>query len=178
MQTALDHLECSRCGKTCAADELHNLCSCGGPLLARYDLERAAPTFNLRALLERPATLWRYRELLPVHGEPVSLGEGMTPLIRTERLGARLGLAYLWIKDEGVNPTGTFKARGLAVAVSRARSAAGLVRGEYAEGALSDRRQKDDGARAVGAVRRPPAGGGGLSDGWRRRLDWDVEGLR
>jgi len=90
-------------------------------LLARYDLERAAPTFNLRALLERPATLWRYRELLPVHGEPVSLGEGMTPLIRTERLGARLGLAYLWIKDEGVNPTGTFKARGLAVAVSRAR---------------------------------------------------------
>jgi threonine synthase len=121
MQTALSHLECSRCGHTYSADKLHNLCSCGGPLLARYELERAARTFNPRALSERPPTLWRYRELLPVRTEPVTLGEGMTPLIRTERLGARLGLVHLWVKDEGMNPTGTFKARGLAVAVSRAR---------------------------------------------------------
>lgn len=124
MQSTLSHLECSRCGKTYAADALWNLCSCGGPLLARYELARAARTFSLAALREREPTVWRYRELLPVQGEPVSLGEGMTPLIRVARLGERIGLHRLWVKDEGQNPTGTFKARGLAVAVTRARELA------------------------------------------------------
>lgn len=121
MESALDHLECSRCGTRRSHDELVNLCSCGGPLLARYDLPRAARTMTRAAVGERPPTMWRYREILPP-GEPVTLGEGMTPLVPAKRLGALLGLADLWVKDEGIQPTGSFKARGQAAAVTRARA--------------------------------------------------------
>ncbi|MCL6481589.1 MAG: threonine synthase [Firmicutes bacterium] len=129
MQSTLTHLECSRCRRPYSHEQLINLCFCGGPLLARYDLHAAARTLTpwfrpdggepLRSL--RPTTMWRYRELLPP-GEPVSLGEGLTPLLHVRRLGDRLGLSKLFIKDEGLNPTGSFKARGLSAAVTRARA--------------------------------------------------------
>ncbi len=121
MPSALTHLECSRCRRTHAHDRLINLCDCGGPLLARYDLQAAARTLRREALRDREPTMWRYRELLPP-GEPVTLGEGMTPLVRARRLGAILGLRNLYIKDEGLNPTGSFKARGLSAAVTRAKA--------------------------------------------------------
>lgn len=118
--TTLTHLECSRCRKTCPHDRLQNLCECGGPLFARYDLKTAARTLTREALRARPRTMWRYSEVLPGR-EPVSLGEGMTPIIHARRLGRRMGLGALWIKDEGLNPTGSFKARGMAAAVTRAK---------------------------------------------------------
>jgi threonine synthase len=119
----LTHLECASCGEILDADKPSNLCpKCRKPLLARYDLdaERAA---GLRASLAgREPSLWRYAELLPVRNRVhrLTLGEGFTPLLRAPRLGAEVRLDGLWIKEEGVNPTGSFKARGLAVAVSRA----------------------------------------------------------
>jgi len=122
MPSTLTHLECSRCKKTHAHDRLQNLCSaCGKPLLARYDLETAAKTLTRQALAVRPATMWRYAEVLP-GSAPVSLGEGMTPVVHTCRLGERLGLRKLYIKDEGLNPTGSFKARGLSAAVTQAKA--------------------------------------------------------
>jgi threonine synthase len=98
------------------------LCRCGGPLLARYDLETARQSWNREWIKNGPATLWRYAPVLPVSKPSaiVSLGEGMTPLVFAGRLGRRLGAERLWIKDEGLNPTGSFKARGLACAVSMA----------------------------------------------------------
>ena len=120
MPTTITHLECSRCRKTHAHNRLQNLCSCGGPLLARYDLAAAAKTLTADALRRRAPTMWRYEELLPGR-VPVSLGEGMTPLVRAWRLGERLGLERLYVKDEGLNPTGSFKARGLAAAVTCAK---------------------------------------------------------
>jgi len=113
-------LECSACGKKYDAAVEQHLCTCGRPLLARYDLRRAAKTLTLENLKDRPRTLWRYAEVLP-NDPPVSLGEGMTALIHTERLGARMGLKHLYVKDEGLNPTGSFKARGMTAAVSRAK---------------------------------------------------------
>ena len=113
-------LECSACGKKFDASVEQHLCSCGKPLLARYDLKRAAATLNLKSLSGRPRTLWRYAEVLP-DGTPVSLGEGMTALIATPRLGAAVGLHRLYVKDEGLNPTGSFKARGMTAAVTRAK---------------------------------------------------------
>ncbi len=122
MPTTLAHLECSRCEKTHPHDRLQNLCgACGKPLLARYDLQAAARTLTREALAARPATMWRYAEVLP-GGAPVSLGEGMTPLLRARRLGERLGLKNLYVKDEGLNPTGSFKARGLSAAVTQAKA--------------------------------------------------------
>jgi threonine synthase len=118
------HLECSACGLRHEARRLHNLCSeCGKPLLVRYDLKRAAASLTKESLLARGANLWRYREVLPVeHDENIfSLGEGFTPLLRASRLGGQLGLRELYIKDEGQNPTQSFKARGMAVAVSMAK---------------------------------------------------------
>jgi threonine synthase len=118
----LTHLECPECERDFPADIVQNLCLCGAPLFARYDLERAAAELTKEELAERPPSLWRYHELLPVI-EPeniVSLGEGFTPLIKAERLGRDLGLDHLYIKDESQNITGTFKARGLAVAVAKA----------------------------------------------------------
>ena len=113
-------LECSACGKKFDASVEQHLCSCGKPLLARYDLKRAAATLSLKSLPGRARTLWRYAEVLP-DGAPVSLGEGMTALIATPRLGAAVGLDRLYVKDEGLNPTGSFKARGMTAAVTRAK---------------------------------------------------------
>ena len=94
----------------------------GRPLWVRYDLEAIGAAVERRDLTSRPPSMWRYRELLPVdEADVVSLGEGMTPLLRCERLGAALGLKNLWIKDESQLPTGSFKARGLAMAVSKAK---------------------------------------------------------
>ncbi|MBV9819373.1 MAG: threonine synthase [Solirubrobacterales bacterium] len=119
----LSHLQCSECGRTFDADRPQNLCACGSPLLARYDLTRLAGALSPAALADRPRTLWRYRELLPVRDDEhvTTLGEGMTPLVALPRLGERLDLSRLALKDEGIGPTGTFKARGAAVGVSRAR---------------------------------------------------------
>jgi threonine synthase len=116
-------LECSRCGERHDADKTQGLCPCGGPLLARYDLAAVAASLTPETVAARHGTLWRYHELLPVRdpANVVSLGEGMTPLLHLPRLGAAYGLDHLLVKDEGLLPTGSFKARGAAVGVSRAR---------------------------------------------------------
>lgn len=120
-------LECSQCGATLAPRGLDSVCpNDGAPLLVRY--ERPAPPPELKAeFARRPGTMWRYRELLPLRPdeEPVSLGEGGTPLLRARRLGDALGMDDVWIKDEAANPTGSFKARGLAAAMTRAVAAGG-----------------------------------------------------
>jgi threonine synthase len=121
--SALSGLRCSRTGERLPADRLWNLSPVGAPLLAEYDLGRAARALARSRMADRPNNMWRYHEVLPVPSEfaIVSLGEGMTPLIPTPRLGKRLGLGRLMVKDEGINPSGSFKARGLSVAVSMAR---------------------------------------------------------
>src|SRR5258708_3841973 len=118
--TTVTHLECSVCGKRRVAGLIHNLCECGGPLLVLYDLEKAKATWSRDAVAKGPCSMWRYAPVLPVRNESsiVTLGEGMTPIIKTEKLGTRLGATDLWVKDEGINPTGSFKARGLSCAVS------------------------------------------------------------
>jgi threonine synthase len=120
--SALSHLECSRCGAQLDADQVQGICSCGSPLLARYDLRRVAGQLSPRDIAGRQGDLWRYHELLPVRdpGNVVTLGEGMTPLLPMSQLGKELGVPRLLMKDEGLIPTGTFKARGAAVGVSRA----------------------------------------------------------
>ena len=120
----LTHLECTKCGKQHPADRPQTVCECGGPLFARYDLASAAHEMRPGQLALREPTMWRYREVLPLAEgkEKVSLGEGFTPLLATPRLGARLGLPKLAVKEEGGNPTGSFKARGLSVAVSMAKA--------------------------------------------------------
>jgi threonine synthase len=121
--SVLSHLECGLCGERLEADRLWNLCpKCGKPLLARYDLGAARSAVSREDLAGREATLWRYRELLPVRDDEfrLCLGEGFTPLFRADRLGRATGHGPLFVKDEGLNPTGSFKARGLSAAVSRA----------------------------------------------------------
>jgi threonine synthase len=119
------HLECSvPCGAPLLNPrERHHLCACGAPLLARYDLD-AALSWSRDSLKGRPPTMWRYRELMPIFDDeaPVTLGEGFTPLLHAPRLGARLGLSQLYIKDESLNPTNSFKARGQSAAITRARA--------------------------------------------------------
>jgi len=118
------HLECAACGARHEARRLHNLCTqCGKPLLVRYDLKRAAASLTKESLRDRGPDLWRYREVLPVEHDVniVTLGEGFTPLVHASRLGAQLGFDELYIKDEGQNPTQSFKARGMAAAVSMAK---------------------------------------------------------
>src|SRR5207253_4425166 len=118
------HLECAACGTKHEAQRLHNLCTqCGKPLLVRYDLKRAAASLTKESLRGRGPNLWRYREVLPVEQNEniVTLGEGFTPLVHASRLGAQMGLGRLFIKDEGQNPTQSFKARGMAAAVSMAK---------------------------------------------------------
>lgn len=118
------HLECGLCGLEHEARRLHNLCTaCGKPLLVRYDLERVKMFLNKGSLAARRPDMWRYREVLPVEDDEniISLGEGWTPLLRASRLGRRLGVHGLYIKDESQNPTQSFKARGMAVAVSMAK---------------------------------------------------------
>lgn len=117
------HLYCSSCGKEYERGRIYNLCECGKPLMVSYDLDRASATLTRESLTGREPSLWRYREVLPVEQAEnrLSLGEGMTPLIKADRLGSGLGMAELYIKDESLNPTASFKARGMAVAVSMAK---------------------------------------------------------
>ncbi len=120
--STLSHLECSRDGSTHDADSVAGTSPLGAPLLARYDLDRAAATVTRAEIATRGPDLWRYHELLPVRdpAHVVTLGEGMTPLLALPRHGARIGVPRLLMKDEGLIPTGSFKARGAAVGVSRA----------------------------------------------------------
>lgn len=118
------NLECSFCHREYEARKLHNVCTdCGKPLLVRYDLKRIGKFLSRQTLFGRRADLWRYREVLPVRREDniVTLGEGWTPLHHAKHLGAALGLSELYVKDESLNPTQSFKARGMSVAVSMAK---------------------------------------------------------
>jgi len=117
------HLECSLCERRYPANQVHNLCSCGGTLYVRYDLPAIKATWTQDSLRFTRSDLWRYLPVLPVQhaGSIVSLGEGMTPLIRAHRLGTAIGAENLWVKDEGLNPTASFKARGMTTAISMAR---------------------------------------------------------
>jgi threonine synthase len=123
VQSALTHLECSKCATTYDADAPQQLCRCGAPLLARYDLHAAAETFTRERLAEREPSLWRYEELLPVRDRAarVQLQERITPIAPLHAYGAAIGLQHLHLKDDGALPTGSFKARGAAVGVSRAK---------------------------------------------------------
>jgi len=122
--TFVTHLECSETGERYAADEVHNLSRAGKPLLVRYDLAGVKKALSKSGLAERPPDLWRYRELLPVRrtADIVSLGEAMTPLVAMPKLAKRLGGGEILVKDEGRLPTGSFKARGLVMAVSMAKA--------------------------------------------------------
>ena len=119
----LSHLECSVCGKRHDAGQVHNLCECGGPLLVRYDLQRTRDSWLRNSLPGQVSSMWRYAPVLPVRDSSniVSLGEGWTPLLHSARLGKSVGASDVWVKDEGLNPTGSFKARGLSCAVSLAK---------------------------------------------------------
>jgi threonine synthase len=123
VSTFVTHLECSYTGKTYAADQLHGLSEAGKPLLVRYDLDALGREVNKRNLQSRLPEFWRYREFLPVRktANVVRLGELMTPLLPATKIRARLGCGEILIKDEGRLPTGSFKARGLALAVSMAK---------------------------------------------------------
>jgi threonine synthase len=120
----LTHLECTKCGRHLEPRQIQNLCPCGGPLFARYDLDHAQRELRPGHLALREPTLWRYREVLPLADtdERITLGEGFTPLLPAPRLGGRTGLPRLLVKDESLNPTGSFKARGLSLAVSMAKA--------------------------------------------------------
>jgi threonine synthase len=121
--TNFTHLECTRCGKIEPTDKLLNLCSCGGPFFARYDLAAIRQSWSRDDLKNAPSNLWRYAPILPVQKKEnrLSLGEGWTPLLEAPRLRRNLGLPNLWIKDESPNATASFKARGLCLAISRAK---------------------------------------------------------
>ncbi len=121
--STLEWLECTTCAAAYAPEQAHGSCACGGVLFARYRLEEAARTLRLPSLSARPATLWRYAEVLPGSDAPVSLSEGMTPLVEAPFLAQSLAMERVWIKDESSEPTGSFKARGMAVAVTMARRA-------------------------------------------------------
>jgi threonine synthase len=122
--TFVTHLECAMTGERYAADAVHNLSRAGKPLLVRYDLAGVKKALSKEALANRPPDLWRYRELLPVRrvADIVSLGEAMTPLLPLPKISAKLGGGEILVKDEGRLPTGSFKARGLVMAVSMAKA--------------------------------------------------------
>jgi threonine synthase len=122
--TFVTHLECSATGEHYPADQLHNLSRAGKPLLVRYDLAGVKKALSKDALATRPPDLWRYRELLPVRrlGDIVSLGEAVTPVVAMGKLAKSLGASEILVKDEGRLPTGSFKARGLVMAVSMAKA--------------------------------------------------------
>lgn len=117
------HLYCSACAKEFPSGKLYNLCTCGKPLLVAYDLRTAGSRMTTSSLAGRVPSLWRYNEVLPLdnHEHRLSLGEGMTPLHHARRLGRELGMRDLYVKDESLNPTGSFKARGMSVAISMAK---------------------------------------------------------
>ncbi|MDX2180385.1 MAG: threonine synthase [Bryobacteraceae bacterium] len=121
--TTITHLECSMTGERYPAGTIQNLSSGGWPLLVRYDLDAARRNWNRDWIPSGPTSMWRYAPVLPVRNPAsiVSLGEGLTPMVRSGRLAEKLGCADLWIKDDGVNPTGSFKARGLSCAISMAK---------------------------------------------------------
>jgi threonine synthase len=121
----VSHIECTVCGRRHEAGRLLTVCGqCGQMLAVRYDLARVAAAVTKETLRARPPGMYRFRELVPLGEgeEPVTLGEGGTPLLELPRLAAHLGLRHLWAKDEGQNPTGTFKARGLGMAITKART--------------------------------------------------------
>jgi len=117
------HLDCSLCSGRFPANQVHNLCSCGGTLYVRYDLPAIKATWTRDQVRSARPDLWRYLPVLPPQRAEsiVSLGEGMTPLIRTPRLGAAIGAQQLWVKEEGLNPTASFKARGMTTAITMAK---------------------------------------------------------
>jgi threonine synthase len=123
VKTYIKNLECPKCDTQYEPSSLHNLCECGTPLLVRYNLHDMAREFDPGEWRHRPKGVWRYRELLPLVDETsiVSLGEGGTPVFPLTEMGKTYGLQNLLLKDEGLNPTGTFKARGAAVGVSKAK---------------------------------------------------------
>ncbi|WP_431801897.1 threonine synthase [Halobacillus andaensis] len=119
----VSHLYCPKCSKTYSSEEENHLCICGSPLLVDYNLDNLCGQLTPQDLVQRAPDLWRYHELLPVQNEDnvISLGEGMTPLVHFPSLGKDMGIPELLMKDEGVIPTGAFKARGAAVGVSKAK---------------------------------------------------------
>jgi len=119
----ISNLECPKCKETYAADDVNQLCTCGSPLFVRYDMEAVKRNFKKEDLTERENSLWRYHEVLPVKNKEniVSLGEGMTPLVPLKQLGMKLGMKQLFLKDEGIIPTGSFKTRGASVGISKAK---------------------------------------------------------
>ena len=124
MKSFLTHLECTYCGIELSADEPHRTCpDCGKVLYPRYDLQSASAALKREDLKDRPPNMWRYFEVMPVLDEAnvVTLGEGFTPIFKTDRLATDTGCSSLYIKDEGLNPTASFKARGLGAAVSKAK---------------------------------------------------------
>ncbi len=124
LESTLTDLECTRCGKLYDTEQIQTHCPCGGPLYPRYDLEAAASAWNRgKGLAGRPQGFWRYADLLPIRNPEnrLNLGEGGTPLLQAQRTAERVGVSRLLVKDEGLNPTGSFKARGLCAAVSKAR---------------------------------------------------------
>jgi|SRR5579872_5701616 len=116
-------LECSLCARRFEPNQIHNLCACGGTLYVRYDLDAIKATWTRDQVRSARSDLWRYLPVLPPQRAEsiVSLGEGMTPLIRARRLGAAIGAQNLWVKDEGLNPTASFKARGMTTAITMAK---------------------------------------------------------
>jgi threonine synthase len=121
----VSHVECTRCARRHDPKNLLTVCeACGQMLAVRYDLARVRASVTKAALASRPPGMYRFRELTPLDDaeEPVTLGEGGTPLLPLPRLAAHFGLRHVWAKDEGQNPTGTFKARGLGMAITRARA--------------------------------------------------------
>ena len=124
MKSFLTHLECTYCGKVFSSEEPHRLCGdCGKVLFPRYDISSARKSLKKEDLLYRSSNMWRYFEMMPIINESniVTLGEGFTPIFKTGRLGERIGADHVLIKDEGINPTASFKARGLSAAVSKAK---------------------------------------------------------
>lgn len=121
--TTITELKCSKCDKTFSIDSVQTLCPCGGPILVDYDYPEAARRLTREMLVERAPSMWRYREVLPVKDSAniVTFDEGFTPLLPSVRIGPSLGMKHLVFKDETIEPTGSFKARGLCMAISRAK---------------------------------------------------------
>ncbi|MGM0920653.1 MAG: threonine synthase [Bacillota bacterium] len=119
----LSHLSCPKCGAEYSAETIQQLCACGSPLLVNYHLDQIKSVLTKEEVSHRENSLWKYHELLPVESPDniVSMGEGMTPLLKMDRIGSELGIQHLLMKDEGLIPTGSFKARGAAVGISKAK---------------------------------------------------------
>ena len=123
MYSYIDHLECTQCGQTSPHTQLSKISACCGKVLfARYDLPRLRREVDRNSWQGRDSNMWRFSELMPVSSPDnvMTLGEGGTPLLETRYLASKLGLKHLYVKEEGLNPTGTFKARGISAAVSKA----------------------------------------------------------